>query len=871
MSESRSARRSWVEGLTIVVVTLLIALIFVADVSTPANFVPPILYGVPVVAAAWSRRAWFVWAITGTVVILTFVAHLVQPVMGRDEPLVTTAVLTNRLLASLATLLTAGLVHLWTNARARRDEHEAYLAAQNEELERINRELAEREEEITRQNEELQAQTEELERQSEELRVTNEELDRREKMLERLLELSRGLTAETARLSRADIMGRICSIMTELAGADASAILVRDDGHMHVECDHGFGPEGVAETRLLVADSFASLIFSRGQPGYIEDVRQRPDLRIPAPAEGEGFRSVLAAPLHVGGRIQGTLEVYARVPRSWTSEHIAIIESLAAQASVSMDLAALFREIQNGRERFETVFRTMPFPVLVAEDAELRTVRGNPAAVSMVGVTTETNLATLVQSARRGQMAVFRDGQPVPARLQPLHQAVLDGRSLHNEEYEYVLPGGDRRMMLVSAAPITNDEGKVTGAVAAGVDISGIKRLQTELELRRREAEEASVRKTRFLAAISHDIRTPVNAITLTAELIRRAAATPAMAGEIAGMAAELRSNASALNVLVHDLLDVARFDTGKMAFQETEFSLGVLVEEESRQLLPLAQEKGLKLRAEEQTAGVWLRADRVKLGRVLANLVSNAIKFTNEGEVVVSTAVRGDGVVIEVRDTGIGIDPQHMQVIFDEFMQLRNPERDRYKGTGLGLAICKRLIEAMGGTISVSSVPGKGSTFAVVLPRSSVVTRAEPPAPAGYGSGGGRPLLEGMVVVLVEDHATTRWATSQILRAEGAVVHEAPDGQTGLRLLESTEPQVVLLDMMLPDMDGREVLSWLRTNRKASLRGVLVLTGDLTSERAALVKELGATALVGKPIDMDQLLTTLRGIAGQAEAGAGA
>jgi signal transduction histidine kinase len=250
------------------------------------------------------------------------------------------------------------------------------------------------------------------------------------------------------------------------------------------------------------------------------------------------------------------------------------------------------------------------------------------------------------------------------------------------------------------------------------MDISAQKALQRELDARRREAEEASVRKTRFLAAVSHDIRTPANAISLLAELIRRTAANPALAGEIPDLAREMHESAMSLVNLLGDVLDVARFDSGKIEIQESDVSLASLLAEEYRRFQPLARDKGLALEFDPPPEDVKVRADRIKLSRVVGNLVGNAIKFTEQGRVRLEVHRNGDAWAdVRVVDTGVGIAPEHQRYIFDEFFQLSNPERDRNKGTGLGLAICKRLVDAMGGRLKVNSTPGQGSTFTVSLP----------------------------------------------------------------------------------------------------------------------------------------------------------
>src|SRR5262249_34491209 len=193
--------------------------------------------------------------------------------------------------------------------------------------------------------------------------------------------------------------------------------------------------------------------------------------------------------------------------------------------------------------------------------------------------------------------------------------------------------------------------------------------------------------KTHFLSAISHDLRTPVNAINLMAELFRRSAANPALAADLPGLAQKLYASTAFLVELVRDLLDIARFDSGRMEFQESDFPLDHLLEDECQKLLPLAQAKGVQLLAGSAGPPVRVRADRIKLARALDNLIGNAVKFTLNGSICVGAAPGPDGRLhIHVADTGPGIAREHLETIFDEFTQLNNPERDRGKGPRLAL-----------------------------------------------------------------------------------------------------------------------------------------------------------------------------------------
>ncbi len=688
---------------------LIVAMAFLR-LSLFKSYMLPIGYGVPIVIVAIFRSRVVLWLTFVAFVVLTLIKfYVLLPRSVPTAPPVSDAWAGAMVLIDL--LIVGSLADVWIVAQRR-------VRLRNSELLDANTDLAAREEEIARQNEELQSQTEELERQSEELRVTNDELIRREKTLEVLLSLSRSLTTE---LTRGDMMDRICQTIAMLVNGStaASAILEQDGDRLHVRCHHGFGAAGIREDQIPSSQSFAALVLSRGRTGYLEDVSLRSDIKIPQPVDGPPMAAVLAVPLRVQGWPTGTLEIYSRQKMHWTDEQIALVESLAAQTSVSLEAARLFESVKNERHRFETVLRTVPLALAVS-NADGTDVRVNPAGAALFNVAAETNVAGEVG---RGAWRFFRDGRELGHAEYLVVRAVETGQETQNQELEMVSVGGRRVFLLANTRHIRDERGTITGAVSAYADVTALKELQRELDVRRREAEEASVRKTRFLAAVSHDIRTPANAISLLAELVRRTASNPAMAGDVAELARELHGSSISLVNLLSDVLDIARFDSGKVELQESDFSLASLLEEEHRHLFPLAREKGIEFTFQPPQQMLWLRADRIKLARVLGNLIGNAIKFTSAGEVRLDAEhVAEGGVRIRVTDTGIGIAEEHLRHVFDEFFQLRNPERDRNKGTGLGLTICKRLVDAMGGTLSVKSAVDRGSTFTVTLPPSVVI-----------------------------------------------------------------------------------------------------------------------------------------------------
>ena len=245
-----------------------------------------------------------------------------------------------------------------------------------------------------------------------------------------------------------------------------------------------------------------------------------------------------------------------------------------------------------------------------------------------------------------------------------------------------------------------------------------------ELDLQRAQAEEASDRKTRLLMSVSHDIRSPLTSISLVADLIRDTAADPASHDRLPALAQNIQRDALSLAEMVNDVLDIAYFDSGRVELRESEFSLDELIREECRALEPIAAAKGLALAIEPPASAIRVRADRIKLGRVLRNLVNNALQFTPRGSVTIASGVTPEReALVRVSDTGPGIAAEQLPGIFGEFTQLELRTSGERRGWGLGLAICRRLTRLMGGDVSVESEPGRGSSFIVRLPASRVIS----------------------------------------------------------------------------------------------------------------------------------------------------
>ena len=255
-----------------------------------------------------------------------------------------------------------------------------------------------------------------------------------------------------------------------------------------------------------------------------------------------------------------------------------------------------------------------------------------------------------------------------------------------------------------------------------------IERHSQELEQRRAQAEEASERKTTLLATLSHDIRNPLAAISYTAQAIERIVASAGSGGNVAILTKQLSANTASVANLISDILDFSALELGRVELHPSDFALEELIRAECRVLLPLAQAKQLRLITGPTQPSVRLHVDQVKLGRVLANLIVNAIKYTKQGFVRIEAGCTDEGGAwLRVHDSGIGILYSDRERIFDEFAQLHDPRSERGKGYGLGLSICRKLVTLMGGTIGVESSSASGSVFIVSLPSTCVVEMVEP------------------------------------------------------------------------------------------------------------------------------------------------
>lgn len=381
-----------------------------------------------------------------------------------------------------------------------------------------------------------------------------------------------------------------------------------------------------------------------------------------------------------------------------------------------------------------------------------------------------------------------------------------------------------------------------------------------DLARARDEALDASRAKSAFLANMSHELRTPLNAVIGYSEMILEDAAEKSEFPYLDDVE-KIRMSGKHLLDLINDVLDLSKIESGKMELHLETFKLTPLVDEVITGLRPLIEKNHNRLRTSHAADLGKVEADGTKVRQIIMNLVSNAAKFTENGVITLSTRRHKrfgiDWITIEVTDSGIGMSPEQISQLFIEFNQGDTSTTRKYGGTGLGLAISRRFCEMMGGEIRVASQLGQGSTFTVEIPAKVIGPKVDPKeirfAPTAHGLEQRRKKISRVLVI--DDDPFARDLLERFLSREGFQADIAADGKTGLRMARENQPDVIILDVKMPDMDGWSVLTQIKD--EPALRDIPVIMVTMTENRD-LSLALGASDFLPKPIERQRLVDIL-------------
>ncbi len=524
------------------------------------------------------------------------------------------------------------------------------------------------------------------------------------------------------------------------------------------------------------------------------------------------------------------------------------------------ELRAVQNQIEDSR-LFTKLFNELGEAVLIS-DKDGQLVRANRAASRILGMSIE-EITTLRHDSDVWK-TYLEDGTPVATQDMPAVRALREKRPVTNLELGVLRPDGSLTWILESAAPLFDDQGEITGAIVTFPEVTStvkhrqaLKELNDKLAIERDRANDANRLKSSFLANMSHEIRTPMTAILGFSDILT---------SELAGVVSEqhsafLRSiNVSGKRLLnlINDILDLSKIEAGRLELQSETLDVMNEIESVVSALGFLAKQKGLNLLVEHQSERFVIRGDRQRVGQVLTNILSNAIKFTRYGSITIGVkSTTLDTVAISVTDTGIGINQEFIPHLFEEFRQEHTGVTREFGGTGLGLAITRRLLAAMSGSIEVSSEIGVGTTFTLIFPRAHAVAdsmekqssklfltpvAAPPKAPRTESASTAK-----LKVLVVEDNVETQRLMEAYLR-DTYNLTQAFSATEALDSFHANRPDVILMDVNLGGKDGLTVTREIRAGAVSPNVPIIALTAfAMTGDRERCL-EAGCDDYLSKP-----------------------
>ena len=636
----------------------------------------------------------------------------------------------------------------------------------------------------------------------------------------------------------------------------------------------------------------AGLAITRGLPVTSANVLEDPDVSLPPDTrrwiELAPYRAVLAVPFSVNGRVIGAFAMVDRLGRVFGPPDIRLAQAFADHAAVALENARLYGEASarrreaemladlaqavNGSLDLDTVLGRVTVAAKELCGADLARIalwdaaRGGMVYRYTVGTRVGGHDDVLLTAGKGLAGAVLATGSPVRT------DNVLNDPRLHPDYAEMIREEGSVAVVVApirmgsrvegliycdnrSPRPFTERDEEVLVRLAdhAAIAVHNAG-LYQQAERARQEAESANRAKDEFLAVLSHELRTPLTSMLGWLRLLRAGQLTP----ERSGQALEVVERNTRIQAqLINDLLDVSRIIAGKLQLDCYEVELAPIVEEAVESSRSDAEAKGVVLKIAQDAGGAAVLGDPLRLGQIVSNLVTNAVKFTPAGgDVSVRLVREGAEAVLTVSDTGIGIEPGVLPQIFDRFRQADSTITRRHGGLGLGLAIVRHLSELHGGRVSVTSPgAGQGATFSVCLPVavSTARGRTAPVVPAEVPPVAGRPTLAGVRVLVAEDHVDTADLMRTVLQGRGAIVQIVDSISAALSALADSPVDVLVSDIGMPDGTGYDLMA--RVQERAGTAGraappavaVTAYAGADDRERALAAGFLGWAP---KPID---------------------
>ncbi|MFN2976582.1 response regulator [Terriglobus aquaticus] len=435
-------------------------------------------------------------------------------------------------------------------------------------------------------------------------------------------------------------------------------------------------------------------------------------------------------------------------------------------------------------------------------------------------------------------------------------RAAVETKTDFDTEYRLRRSDGQWRSMHVCGVPVLDENGEIREWVGTNTDITERNQAQEELRMAKEAAESANRAKSQFLANMSHELRTPLSAVIGYSELLEEEMEDSGGTANLDDVR-KIQSNARHLLALINDVLDLSKIEADRMTVYPEDFNAYEILGSVRDTMSGLVEQKANRLLLDAPADLGVMHTDLVKLRQCLFNLIGNAAKFTENGTITLKAERKGDDVLFSVIDSGIGMTEEQTSRLFERFQQADESTTRKFGGTGLGLAITRAFCRLMGGDITVSSVYGSGSTFTMripaILPQQNL--QAEADAPAAHVED------DKQIVLVVDDDPAQRELLKRFLEREGFGVRTAADGKTGVELARSLQPRAILLDVMMPQMDGWSVLSAIKSDPETERIPVVMVS---FVNEPGLSEYLGAAETVQKPVEWSRLKSVMERFRGE-------
>jgi PAS domain S-box-containing protein len=503
--------------------------------------------------------------------------------------------------------------------------------------------------------------------------------------------------------------------------------------------------------------------------------------------------------------------------------------------------------LKASEEKYHSIIANMNLGLLEVDINE-KIIFANKSFCNMSGYSLDELLG---QTARNVLVSNKKGADFLEGKTKSRKNGIADAYELEARD-----KNGNVKWWLVSAAPSYNDRGELLGSIGIHLDITEQKKLELQLIEARIQAEQSTRIKEIFLANMSHEIRTPMNAIMGMSNQLAKSTLT----GQQQFYLEVIQSASENLLVIINDILDLSKIEAGKLSLENIGFEPKLLGIKAMRVLAYKAEERGLKLTSAffDKNISPILIGDPYRLNQVLLNLMSNAIKFTEKGTVDLSFSLIEDNhstqiIKVIVKDTGIGMDESFMEHLFEKFTQEYESTSRNYGGTGLGMSICKHLIDLMDGTMTVESKKGEGTTISFILNLKKGVYADLPEKVVVKIDSD---FLSGKKILIADDNEMNRLVASIFLENYGAEIIHAINGQQAVEKFNLYKPDVILMDIQMPNMNGFEATRIIR-NSKSNIP-IIALTANAIKGESEKCIAGGMNDYVSKPFKEEELLKTI-------------